>query len=146
MKGNILEFNDTNRTAVISGDDGQRYVMDIPDWKGSNLPKSGMVVDFTGTDGKAFSVYPQGNGKTGEKRITAAVLAFFLGAFGVHKFYLGYKTQGIIMLLVSIFGLILVGLPTLIIGIIAFIEFIIYLLKSDEDFDRLYIEGNKGWF
>ena len=31
-----------------------------------------------------------------KSRITAALLAFFLGIFGVHKFYLGYSTTGII--------------------------------------------------
>ncbi|MEF9673921.1 TM2 domain-containing protein [Pseudomonas sp. PCH446] len=37
------------------------------------------------------------------KKIPAALLAFFLGAFGVHKFYLGYNVQGVIMLLVFLF-------------------------------------------
>lgn len=146
MKGTILEYNEANRTAVISGDDGQRYTMNMSEWKPSTLPKSGMAVDFSNNGTEATAVYAQQAETKSEKRIISALLAFFLGAFGVHKFYLGYKTQGLIMLLVSIFGFILMGLPTLIIGIIAFIEFIIYLMKSNEEFDRVYVEGHKGWF
>ncbi|MEH0390768.1 TM2 domain-containing protein, partial [Vibrio mimicus] len=68
------------------------------------------------------------------------------GAFGAHKFYLGYTKQGIIMLLAFIFGFVLLGLPSIAIGIIAFVEFIIYLTKSDEEFERTYVTGRKNWF
>ncbi|WP_322786602.1 TM2 domain-containing protein [Paraglaciecola arctica] len=80
------------------------------------------------------------------KKIAAALLAFFLGAFGAHKFYLGYTKQGVIMLLVFLFGFILLGLPSMIIAIIAFVEFIIYLVKSDEEFEQIYVVGHKPWF
>ncbi|HEY1843428.1 MAG TPA: NINE protein [Buttiauxella sp.] len=64
-----------------------------------------------------------------KSRITAAVLAFFLGWFGAHKFYLGKTGQGILYLLFC-----WTGIP----AIIAFIEFIIYLCNSDADFARKY--------
>jgi|GEM_PF-2097269 len=32
---------------------------------------------------------------------TAAVLAFFLGALGIHRFYLGYSWQGVVQLLTA---------------------------------------------
>lgn len=146
MKGSILEFNDTTRQGVISGDDGNRYELDIAEWKSSEIPKNGMNVDFAIQDNKATAVYCESKQGYSGKKIPAAILALFLGAFGVHKFYLGYKKQGLIMLLVCIFGFILLGIPSMIIGIIAFIEFIIYLCKSDEDFDRIYVDGKKGWF
>ena len=41
---------------------------------------------------------------TSDKRIIAAVLAFFLGGFGVHKFYLGVNKVGVIYLLITILG------------------------------------------
>jgi TM2 domain-containing membrane protein YozV len=69
------------------------------------------------------------------KRITAALLAFFLGGWGVHKFYLGYNTAGIIYLLTC--GLCGVG---------QLIDFILYLTKSDEDFIETYQRGHKEWF
>lgn len=36
-----------------------------------------------------------------KSRTLAAVLGIFLGAFGVHSFYLGYKIKGIMQLLVT---------------------------------------------
>ncbi|MFN1516101.1 TM2 domain-containing protein [Vibrio owensii] len=72
----------------------------------------------------------QQKGVQGEKsRIAAALLAFFLGGFGAHKFYLGKIGQGILYL---------VFCWTLIPAIIAFIEFIIYLCESDEKFETRY--------
>lgn len=147
MKGTILDFNEIDRTAVISGEDGIRYSMPISEWKAQNLPKKGDEVDFSVDGETAKEVYSQTkSASVGEKRIPAAILAFFLGGLGVHKFYLGYKTQGVIMLLVSLFGILIFGLPTIIIAIIAFVEFVIYLLKSNEEFESTYIIGRKGWF
>ncbi|MBU3892264.1 TM2 domain-containing protein [Serratia rhizosphaerae] len=66
----------------------------------------------------------------GEKnRIAAALLAFFLGTFGVHKFYLGKIGQGFLYLIFC---------WTLIPSVISFIEFILYLCQSDEEFARKY--------
>lgn len=65
----------------------------------------------------------------GKSKIAAALLAFFLGGFGVHKFYLGQIGQGILYL---------VFFWTFIPAIIAFIEFIILLTMSDETFNQKY--------
>jgi TM2 domain-containing membrane protein YozV len=78
-----------------------------------------------------------------DKKIAAGVCGILLGALGIHKFILGYTTQGIIMLLVSILT---IGLAAPIMGIIGLIEGILYLTKSDEDFSRTYIQSKKGWF
>ena len=72
---------------------------------------------------------PQHFAATGKDRITAAVLAFFLGGFGVHHFYLGNTVQGVIYLLFF---------WTLIPYIISFIEFIIFLCMSDASFAKKY--------
>jgi len=74
-----------------------------------------------------------------EKKVVAGILAIFLGSFGVHKFYLGYTTAGIVQLLLSVCTL--GGL-----GIIGVIEGIIYLTKTDADFDATYVHGSKPWF
>ena len=72
----------------------------------------------------------QPNTFTGEKsRITAALLALFIGGFGIHKFYLGSTGWGIVYL---------VFCWTLIPAIVAFIEGIIYLTMSDEAFQAKY--------
>ncbi len=146
MKGSILEFDESTRQGIISGDDGNRYELDINQWKSAKLPVVGAKVDFSVVDNGATAVYSVSAASESSKKIPAALLAFFLGALGVHKFYLGYKKQGIIMLLVFLFGFILLGLPSMIIGIIAFVEFIIYLTKSDEEFENTYVEGQKAWF
>ncbi len=71
-----------------------------------------------------------------EKKIVAGIL---LGSLGVHKFYLGYTKEGIIQLVI---GVVTCGIG----GIIGFIEGILYLTKSDEDFVATYVTGKKGWF
>ena len=84
-------------------------------------------------------------------KVAAGLLGIFLGWLGIHKFYLGYTKEGIVMLVISLVGiplcLILIGYPMIwAMSIIGIIEGIIYLTKSDEEFERLYIQGRKGWF
>ena len=78
-----------------------------------------------------------------KSKMVAGLLGIFLGAFGVHKFYLGYTKEAIIMLAVSLVSL---GTLAAIIELIGFIEGIIYITKSDEDFQSIYVDGHKGWF
>jgi TM2 domain-containing membrane protein YozV len=44
---------------------------------------------------------------SGKSKILAAVLAFFLGAFGIHSFYMGNKKKGLIQLGLGVGGIIL---------------------------------------
>jgi TM2 domain-containing membrane protein YozV len=81
-----------------------------------------------------------------DKRILAGILAIVLGAFGVHKFILGYQNEGIIMCVIGVLGYFLCGIPTLVIAVIGLIEGITYLTKTDEEFERIYIVGRKPWF
>ena len=57
--------------------------------------------------------------------IVALLLAFFLGALGIHNFYLGYTTKGIIQLILTIT---VIGAP--IAAIWAFIEFIMIIARA----------------
>jgi TM2 domain-containing membrane protein YozV len=75
-----------------------------------------------------------------DQKIAAGLLAIFLGAFGLHKFYLGYITAGIIMLVVSLFSC------GTIMAVIGFIEGIIYLTRTNEEFAARYVIGKKEWF
>lgn len=43
-------------------------------------------------------------GYTPKSKMTAGLLAIFLGAFGVHNFYLGYTTKAVIQLVIGIIG------------------------------------------
>ena len=65
---------------------------------------------------------------------------------GIHKFYLGYTTAGIIHLAIFFIGMLPLFMGTLVISIIAMIEGIIYLTKSDEEFQQTYVTGQKQWF
>ncbi|WP_111707289.1 TM2 domain-containing protein [Lutibacter citreus] len=77
------------------------------------------------------------------KRVLAGILAILLGPFGVHKFILGYTTQGLILLAITILTC---GIGASITYIIGLIEGIIYLTKSDEEFTYLYQTNKKEWF
>lgn len=85
------------------------------------------------------------------KKILAAVLAIILGAFGVHKFILGYQKEGFILLGITIVGFVLscVGIGIFVVWatvLIGLIEGIIYLTKSEEEFYNTYQAGQKPWF
>ena len=72
------------------------------------------------------------------KKVACGIFGLLIGAFGIHKFYLGYTKEGIIQILLNL----LCGLG----GLIGFIEGIIYLTKSDEEFYQTYQVGRKPWF
>lgn len=72
-----------------------------------------------------------------KNKIAAALLAFFLGGIGVHRFYLGQTGKGILYL---------VFCWTFIPYIISIVDFVLFLTMSDEDFDykynRAYLEDS----
>lgn len=74
-----------------------------------------------------------------DKKIVAGLLGILLGGFGVHKFVLGYTTEGIIQIVITF---VTCGMGS----IVGLVEGIIYLTKSDEDFVRTYIQNKRGWF
>lgn len=79
--------------------------------------------------------------------VAAGLLAIFLGSLGIHKFYLGYNTPGFIMLAVTIVGSIFsLGIAGLAMVVISIVEGIIYLSKSQTEFEHLYVFNHKEWF
>jgi TM2 domain-containing membrane protein YozV len=82
-----------------------------------------------------------------DKKVAAGICGILIGAFGVHKFILGYTQEGVIMLLVSLVGgLVTCGIATSVMAIIGLIEGIMYLTKSDQEFISTYVTAKKGWF
>jgi TM2 domain-containing membrane protein YozV len=67
--------------------------------------------------------------KSGKSKMTAALLAIFLGSFGLHKFYLGQVTWGLLYLFLFWSSISM---------ILGFIEGIYYLTMSDKDFEPKY--------
>ncbi len=59
----------------------------------------------------------------------ALIIAFFGGWFGLHKFYLGENTAGVLYLLFS-----WTGIP----GIFSIFDFLWLLLVSEKEFDRRF--------
>jgi len=178
MKGYILSYRVQTNSGVISGDDNQHYTFSGADWAASEPPHSGMRVDFSTRGSVATDIYKAietvqplasqgaGVGEGSRSKTTAALLAFFLGGLGVHKFYLGRVGPGLthlVLWFLSIASLdasmdpevppsevatyigmfFFLGIPN---GIIVLIEFVIYLSKSRDQFERDYVIGKKGWF
>jgi TM2 domain-containing membrane protein YozV len=86
------------------------------------------------------------------KKLAAGLTGIFLGAFGVHKFILagsnsGYTKPAVIMLVVSLAGgVVTCGLASFVMGVIGLIEGIIYLTKSNAEFQAEYLDVTKAWF
>ena len=79
--------------------------------------------------------------------VAAGLLAIFLGSLGIHKFYLGYNTPGFIMLAVTIVGSIFsLGLAGLAMVVISIVEGVLYLSKSQTEFEQVYVFNKKEWF
>jgi TM2 domain-containing membrane protein YozV len=156
MKGQILEFSVQTSQGVISGADGSRYPFTGSEWKGDTPPTRGMSVDFDVQGSNAVAVYKAlgsagSSGTPGSKnRQVAGLLAIFLGGIGIHKFYLGYTKQGLVYLLANTIGCVvtmfLLWIPNIALYCMAVIEGIIYLTKSDEEFEQTYVVGKKPWF
>jgi len=75
-------------------------------------------------------------------RLVTALLALFLGIFGVHRFYIGKIRTAIVMLILSVFYLVTVRLWGIVVislavaGLWAFIDFIFAvsgIMKDNED-------------
>lgn len=88
------------------------------------------------------------------KKMVAGLCALLVGAFGVHKFVLGYTTEGILLLVANLVVVPIIGVVTCGIGFglyavtstIPLIEGIIYLTKTDEQFYETYQKNKKAWF
>lgn len=91
---------------------------------------------FTASQANSFSQgYNSSNGNAvpGEKkRITAALLALFLGGIGIHYFYLNKPVAGLVFLLLF---------WTVIPAILAFIMSLVMFTMSDDEFQQKYVNN-----
>ncbi len=68
------------------------------------------------------------NNPQAKSKLVGGLLGIFLGAFGVHNFYLGFTTKAVVQLLVSLVGgLITCGIATVAIQIWGLVEGIMIL-------------------
>lgn len=151
MRGTVLGFDARSGAGKISGDDGARYSFASGEWHGKTPPAAGQKVDFETSGSDATAIYPLRGGvgpaaSYDRNRFAAALFAIFFGSLGLHKFYIGKPGAGLVMLLISLFGLVLAGIPSGLMHLIGIIEGVIYLTMSDERFNETYIRGPKAWF
>ena len=152
MKGQILDYSVQSNTGTVSGADGKRYSFAGSEWKGTGIPMRSMTVDFEVENNQAKSVYVAIGGTTGtsKSKIAAGLLAIFLGGWGIHKFYLGFTGPALVFLLTNTIGFavtwLMLFIPNIVLGVIALVEGILYLTKSDEEFEQLYVVQKKKWF
>jgi TM2 domain-containing membrane protein YozV len=82
-----------------------------------------------------------------DKKIPAGVCGILLGWLGVHKFILGYTTEGLIMLIVTlVLGFFTCGMATVCVGLVGLVEGIIYLTRTDAEFIDAYVTNKRPWF
>lgn len=108
----------------------------------ANIQGNNMSSDVTNTANNVINTVPVGvdfnrqitdNRYEYKSKITAGLLGIFFGGLGVHNFYLGYSTKGLIQLIVTIVSLLLAccgGISLIVtvgIGIWGFIEGILIL-------------------
>jgi TM2 domain-containing membrane protein YozV len=147
MRGQVLGVDRTSGDGQISGEDGLRYVFTPRDWSDEKGPAVGARVDFTTDGGHALQIFrlPEPDLASPERRpataaasndrnkYVAALLAFFFGVLGIHRFYLGRNGSGVLMIVLSIT---VVGL--IVTSIWAIIDMIRYLIMSDAEFAHRY--------
>ena len=148
----------------IIGADGYEYgpvtVEQLRQWVGEGRASPQTLVQADGSpEWKPLASFPELSGATppppmvppaaplrlpgADKRIAAGICGILLGHLGIHKFILGYTSEGVTMLLVT---LLTCGVGGIVMWVIGLVEGISYLTKSDADFVATYITNKKGWF
>ncbi|MFD1036044.1 TM2 domain-containing protein [Sphingomonas hankookensis] len=145
MRGQVLGVDRNGREGRIAGDDGQRYWFEPDDWSDRIGPTVGAQVDFEVSNGRALRIYhvpgtvaprPAADPvrpRPRKDKVAAALLAFFLGIFGVHRFYLGRVGSGMAMLVLTCT---LVGI--FVTSIWSLVDFIRYLVMDNDEFHQRY--------
>jgi TM2 domain-containing membrane protein YozV len=145
MRGQVLGVDRTSGEGQISGEDGHRYTFRPDDWSDARGPAVGARIDFAIEGTRALRIFRLPDSDTASvgvvrqppagdrNKYVAALLAFFLGTFGIHRFYLGRNGTGVLMIVLSIT---IVGL--LVTGIWALIDMVRYLIMSDAEFEHRY--------
>lgn len=84
--------------------------------------------------GSTFNIfktdYNYAIGKTAVNKVVYALLAILLGAFGIHKFYVGKPTSGVLYLIFC---------WTFIPGLISFIEGIMAIAAKEDENGNIYV-------
>lgn len=147
MRGQVLGVDTRTGDGIVTGEDGRRYSFGPTDWAHRGQPAIGMQVDFESEQNRALSIFPvpgaapapavqstvAATNPNDRNKYIAAIIAFFVGIFGVHRFYLGRTGSAIAMLVLTctIVGMV-ISIPW------AFIDMVRYLMMSEEEFAERY--------
>jgi TM2 domain-containing membrane protein YozV len=146
MRGQVLGVDTRTGEGIVAGEDGRRYGFSPDDWAHRGEPAVGMFVDFETHEKRALSIFPVPGTtppaapspapvapENDRNKYIAALLAFFIGPLGIHRFYLGRTGSAIAMLVLSctLVGLI-VSAPW------ALVDMVRYLMMSDREFAERY--------
>lgn len=112
----------------------QERLWDGGDWSDKVRPKAPTTLGPPGHVRSSSAQQPLPE----SKKIVAGILALVLGGFGAHKFYLGYSKAGVLQILLTVLTC---GLGS----VVALVEGILYLIKSDEEFVAIYQQNKKEW-
>ena len=145
VRGKVLSYDDETGAGVIEDHRGMRHDFATADWTLPGSPEVGVPVGFEPREGGGVHRIYAEAAVAAKSRLLAGVLAVFLGAVGLHKFYLGYALSGIVLLLLTVAGWITVAGP-IVAGAVGLVEGIIYLTRSDREFADRYVIGHRAWF
>ncbi|MBI0003302.1 TM2 domain-containing protein [Bartonella sp. M0177] len=127
MRGSIISYS--RNKGLISGADNNRYEFTRLDWSGQGEPSAGIKVDFVAEGAIAKNIFPLSIDSKHSK-VVMAIVCWFFGIFGVHRFMVGKIGTGVLMLLLTV---------TVIGSIISFIwsiiDFILILMGKFKDKD-----------
>ena len=104
---------------------------------GGNAPQQGMGNNNgyqNNTGGDVFSTGP-----SGKSRGVAALLAILLGALGIHYFYLGKNTAGVICLILTLLSC---GIAATLLSIMGLVQGILMFTMSEQEFENRYVYTN----
>ena len=105
MLGHIESYDNDRQTGVIKVED-KFFEFYIDSWTSKTPPKIGDDVDFLEKDGDVSEVGLKGefikDERPVKRRWIAGVLGIFLGLFGMHRFYLGFYTIGIMQIIFTL--------------------------------------------
>ena len=148
MRGQVLGVDTRTGDGLVAGDDGRRYRFGPADWASRGEPAVGAQVDFETAEDRALSIFPvpapgalatpaatptRATPVNDRNKYVAALLAFFLGPLGIHRFYLGRNGSAVLMLVMSItFVGLLLTIPW------SIVDMVRYLVMSDDEFASRY--------
>jgi TM2 domain-containing membrane protein YozV len=126
MRGSILVYAENK--GLISGQDGKRYSFVRMDWQGQDEPSVGAEIDFAPDGDQAKQIFRMTQLPAQHSKLILAIICWFFGVLGVHRFMTGKVGSGVVMLILS---LTVVGL--VVSGIWAIVDLIVILMGNFTD-------------